>query len=127
MPAATTTPAPVSAPQVGAGAPAVVEDASETILVHILEDGFSAHGQVWYRGQEIEYVKNETVYKDTLDRDGNSWLDLDPRGQMRRYGRVYFAPGPWPGVEYEDENSREAELKRGKKPRALAPVSAGRR
>lgn len=100
---------------------------SSNFLVHIVEDGFSAHGQIWYRGQEIEYSTDEQVYKDTMDRYGKSWLDLDDAGQMRKYGRVYFRRGPWPGNEWEDENSREAEQKRGRKPRPLAPVSAARR
>jgi hypothetical protein len=99
----------------------------QTILIHILEDGFSAHGQIWYRGQEIEYITNEQVYYDTLDKFGNSWLGLDDSDQMRRYGRVYFRPGPWPGLHYEDETSAEAEKKRGRKPRPLASVVGGRR
>jgi hypothetical protein len=107
-------------------APVPVEE-PQVILIHILEDGFSAHGQIWYRGQEIEYVTDEVVYKDTMDRFGDSWLALDDRGQMQRYGRIYFRHGPWPGQPYADDNSLEAELKRGRKPRAIAPVSAARR
>jgi hypothetical protein len=76
----------------------------ENILIHFLEDGFTALGQVWYRGQELEFTKGSAVYRDTCDRNGRSWLDLcrDDFAQVERYGRVMFRSGPWGGKSYKD-------------------------
>lgn len=93
------------------------------LLIHILEDGFTAHGQVWYRGQEIEYTVGEQVYEDTKDRRGNTWLNWDDATQMRNWGKVNFRRGPWPGGLYEDPRAAAAELARLRKPKALAGVA----
>lgn len=99
------------------------EDSSaETILFHVVEDGFSAQGVVWVRGQELEFVKDSPEYKDTLDREGNSWLDLvgDDAAQMQRFGKIMVRPGPWPGADYEVPEASEAEAKRRRKPPRLS-------
>jgi hypothetical protein len=77
----------------------VAPGAEGNILIHFLEDGFTALGSVWYRGQELEFEPNSGAYADTCDRFGWSWLSLagDDFGQVERYGKVYFRPGPWPG------------------------------
>lgn len=95
----------------------------ETIHIHILEDGLTAHGRVWYRGQELEYTVGSGLYKATQDRNGRSWLDLDDRAQMQRFGRVMFRHGPWPGADYEDERAREAERRRARTPPSMPPPS----
>lgn len=79
-------------------------DGSDTILLHFLEDGFTIAGNIWYRGQEIEFVKGSPAYEQQKDKNGDSWLDLlhDPAGQYRRWGRQMFAPGPWPGASWEE-------------------------
>lgn len=100
----------------------VVED--RTVLVHFVEDGFSAHERVWYRGQELEYERGSAAYQETLDRTGHSWLDDGDAVQMRRYGRVMFRSGPWPGYDYTDDVARDAERKRKRIPPVSSPVPA---
>ncbi len=102
---------------------AKAEDSNaETILFHVVEDGFSAQGVVWVRGQELEFVKDSPEYKDTLDREGNSWLDMvgDDAAQMQRFGKVMVRPGPWPGTDYEVPEASEAEAKRRRQPPRLS-------
>lgn len=80
-----------------------VED-GEKILIHFLEDGFTFSGVMWYRGQECEFVVGSKAYEQQKDRNGNSWLDLrdDVEGQYARYGKQYFASGPWRGRPWGD-------------------------
>lgn len=72
---------------------------TEAIVIHFLEDGFTALGNVWYRGQELEFAPGCQAYRDTLDRNGRTWLDLrgDEMAQIDRWGKVMFRVGPWPG------------------------------
>lgn len=74
------------------------------ILIHFLEDGFTALGTVWYRGQELEVAPGSPAYRDTCDRRGRSWLELrnDEFGQVEKYGKVMFRSGPWPGKSLLD-------------------------
>lgn len=78
--------------------------AEGNIIIHFLEDGFSALGQVWYRGQELEFEVGSQSYKDTFDRNGRSWLDLrsDEFAQVDKYKRVMFRSGPWPGKSFAE-------------------------
>lgn len=78
--------------------------ANENILIHFLEDGFTALGQIWRRGQELEFEPNSPAYQDTVDRFGWSWLELrlDEFQQVDRYGKVMFRVGPWPGKTYAE-------------------------
>lgn len=82
--------------------PLVNPGSEENILIHFLEDGFTALGQVWYRGEEIEFEPGSQAYKDTCDRNGKSWLDMrnDEMRQADRYGKIMFRSGPWPGKGY---------------------------
>lgn len=75
--------------------------ADGNILIHFLEDGFTALGKVWYRGQELEFTPGSGAYNDTRDRNGRTWLDLagNDMAQIRRYGKVMFRTGPWPGLK----------------------------
>ncbi len=84
----------------------------DAILVHVLEDGFTACGVVWYRGQEIRFVKGGEAYEQTLNRDGESWLDLDDYEQYERYGKKMFGIGNWPGKKWGDVSglTDEAEI-----------------
>lgn len=74
------------------------------IIIHILEDGFTALGKVWYRGEELEFELDSKAYKDTFDRLGRTWLDLrlNEFAQAERWGKVMFRNGPWPGKSYTD-------------------------
>ena len=84
----------------------------EKILIHIQHDGFVALGEVWHRGQELEFVVGSPAYNRTLDRDGNSWVSLagDVRGQEARWGRQYLGLGPFiprKGEAFDDEVARQ--------------------
>lgn len=89
----------------------------EYLTIHFLEDGHTALGQVWYRGQELTFEVGGEAYNSTFDRDGHSWLDLldDPREQVLRFGGQKFARGPWPflpwgvSVDSDDQTMKDAE------------------
>jgi hypothetical protein len=74
------------------------------ILIHILEDGTTMLGKVWYRGDELEFEPGGRAYKDTFNRFGQSWLELrnDEFKQAERWGKILFRNGPWPGKGYQD-------------------------
>jgi hypothetical protein len=76
----------------------------ETILLHFVEDGFNACGQIWYRGQELEFEVGGAAHKQQINSKGKSWLDLvdDIDGQFDRWGKQYFAAGPWRGRSWAD-------------------------
>lgn len=79
----------------------------EIILFHVVRDGVTAFGDVWYRGQEIEIEVGTAAYKRTLDKNGDSWLDIvgDEEAQYIRWGERRFARGefrPRPGERFED-------------------------
>lgn len=93
----------------------------ETVLLHFVEDGFTAQGRVWMRGQELEFVKGSPAYEETVDRYGKTWLDMvgDDAAQYAKFGRIMFRPGPWPGLDYEDAEAARAERERDRKPPVL--------
>jgi hypothetical protein len=76
----------------------------QNILIHFLEDGFTALGQVWMRGQELEFTPGSPAYNDTIDREGKSWLDYRDRefDQVDKWGKIMFRKGPWPGKSFKD-------------------------
>jgi hypothetical protein len=80
-----------------------------TVLIHFLEDGYTALSTIWYRGQELELTVGSPQWLETCDREGRSWLEMagDDGAQMRRWGRVMFRPGPWPGKTLK-EAAKEA-------------------
>lgn len=87
------------------------QDGGERILIHFLEDGFMAFGNLWYRGQEVEVGVNSAEYRSTV-REGSSWLDLrdDFGAQVERYGSHKFASGPFrprKGEVFNDEIAAE--------------------
>lgn len=92
-------------------------DGKERILFHFLEDGFTALGQIWMRGQELEFVVDSEEHNATKDRSGMSWVDLvgDEFAQAQKYGKVMFRKGPWPGHVWEGE-AADIERKRKRMP-----------
>lgn len=80
------------------------EDPTAPRIVHILVDGFTALGKVWYRGQEITVVPDSDEWKSTVDTEGNTWLNLTAQEQNLRYGKQVFARGHWPygGFDLDD-------------------------
>ena len=96
--------------------------ADGSVTVHFLRDGMTyvkSHGAGLYgtiseisrRGQTVTFSPEEVEL--SRDRNGHSWLDLadDADAQTEAWGKVYFAPGPFPAtamtavrgsVEWED-------------------------
>lgn len=68
----------------------------EVRTIHFVDDGLTALGKVWYRGEQISVDTASDDYQMTVDRTGRSWLDFDEVEQVERYGKVMFRPGPWP-------------------------------
>lgn len=106
-------------------------ESADSVMIHILEDGFTACGQVWYRGQEIRFVRGGEAYEQTRNRLGASWLDLDESAQWNRWGKKMFGLGPWPGKQWGDTSgvTDEAEIAaikqaaaREARRRAAAPI-----
>jgi hypothetical protein len=95
------------------------ETDGESIHIHVVTDGFTVSGRVWYQGQEIKYSLNGAAYESTKDRFGRSWLDLDDEAQLDRWGKVYFRKGPWPGKGWTNDKAAAEERKRN----GAAPVS----
>lgn len=81
--------------------PRVSPDATDVVTVNFTEDGFTAFGNVWYRGQTVSVEKGTPDWELTLDGEGNSWMDLDEDAQIERYGRRMFRPGKWSGKSYD--------------------------
>jgi len=77
-------------------------NADGNIVIHIVGEGFTALGQQWYVGQELEFDPKGRAYKDTFDRRGQTWLRLatNEMAQVEKYGKVLFRAGPWPGKDY---------------------------
>jgi hypothetical protein len=82
---------------------------NDLIVLHVLEDGFTALGKTWERGDEIRIVPDSEDYKQTFDRNGDSWLDMTEDEQFRTRGKINWRYGPWPGdvsvVTEEDERA----------------------
>jgi hypothetical protein len=103
--------------------PAAPKD-GEKVLIHVRQDGFTACGRVWYRGQELEFTVGAPNWQSTCDVHGKSWLLLSDVDQIRRYGEVMFGHGPWPGLSYDDARSVAAEDRRGRTAPSIQQLSA---
>jgi hypothetical protein len=79
------------------------------VVLHVVADGFTASGRVWFASDEIVYTVGSRAEKGTKDRRGFSWLSLvtKPDEQIRRYGKVYLKPGPYTGKLYVDMTNSE--------------------
>ena len=84
-----------------------VLDEDEVVVIHIVEDGFTFGGRVWYRGQEIQFPVDGEAYEQTLDRNGDSWLDNGDYEQVALWGSVKFRKGPWPGKQADQVSPEE--------------------
>lgn len=82
----------------------------EVRTIHFVDDGLTALGKVWYRGEQISVDTASDDYQMTVDRLGRSWLDFDEVTQVERYGKVMFRPGPWPYQRPMTEGEYEASL-----------------
>jgi hypothetical protein len=68
------------------------------ILLHVLVDGFTVLGKVWYKGEEIRLKRGTREFELTVDSTGRSWTDMSPEEQIDRYNGVQqFGVGLFPG------------------------------
>jgi hypothetical protein len=79
----------------------------EKIVIHFVDDGLSALGHVYLRGQEIAIGPDHPRWPDVV-----GWIMLTPEQQKARYGRQYFAPGPVPVQEDAEQQFQEVEARR---------------
>lgn len=98
--------------------------ANGALTVHFIEDGFTALGKVWYRGEELTIVPGTKEYDEAPRRFGKVFAEMDEFEQEEVWGRRIFRSGPWRGkrlTEIEDpdmtENERAA-LERAEQKRA---------
>jgi hypothetical protein len=90
----------------------------ESVLIHMVEDGLTAFGQVWFRGQELEIEVGGPRWAEAA-----KWVLLDDRQQMERWKRIMFRRGPWPGLRSYRE-ARFEPLKALSGDGALPPLDA---
>jgi hypothetical protein len=76
----------------------------EIIYLHFLKDGLLVNGTTTYKGQEMEFEVGSVAYKQTQNRNGESFLDIldDVDAQFDRWGEQYIARGPWRGRAWGD-------------------------
>lgn len=89
--------------------------------IHFIADGLTAFGKVWYTGEEIPFDgRNGSAFRQTINRLGESWVDMTEDEQIDRYGKIMFRHGPWRGARFEDEAlQKKAEKARRKIPSAF--------
>ena len=73
----------------------------DVVTVNFVEDGLTAFQRVWYRGQELSIEKGTPEWEQTLDEDGNSWLELDENDQLDKWGVRFFREGKWAGRGFD--------------------------
>jgi hypothetical protein len=64
----------------------------QTMIIHMVDDGLTAFGKVWYRGQEIEIGPDHPRWPEAVN-----WIMLSRFEQLDRWGKHFFDFGPWPG------------------------------
>lgn len=74
-----------------------VQAGAETVLIHMVADGLTFAGQVWFRGQELELEVGSLRWQ-----QAQAWINLSDFDQVERYGEIKFRHGPWPGKRYID-------------------------
>jgi hypothetical protein len=85
----------------------IVPSEGEAVLIHFVEDGLTAFGRVWYRGQELAIGPDHPRWAEAL-----GWIMLDKAAQFERWGKQYFDHGPWPFQRsYVDPGARYEEMK----------------
>jgi len=98
-----------------AAEPEYDEEEGETLLINFVSDGFTAFGQTWYTGQELEFHIGGEDYELTRDLQGNSWLELDEDQQFELYGKVIFRRGPWRGKRLSPDQMSPEERRRARR------------
>lgn len=70
----------------------ILPASGQTMVIHMVDDGLTAFGRVWYRGQEIEIGPDHPRWPEAVN-----WIMLSRFEQLERWGKHYFDFGPWPG------------------------------
>lgn len=90
--------------------PEFVPTDGEAVLIHFIADGFTAFGEVWFRGQELEIGPEHPRWA-----EARQWITLSRFEQIDRYGEHKFDQGPWPGRPYADAAGSFEQLMTGPK------------
>lgn len=70
-------------------------------VFHLVNDGLTFAGKVWYRGEEIVVEEGTTEFELAFDRKGNFILGKSEVEQIETYGEVKYREGPWPYGGYD--------------------------
>lgn len=79
----------------------------DKIVIHFVDDGFTALGHVWLRGQQIAIGPDHPRWPDAI-----RWINMTPDEQINTYGKQHFARGPVPREETAQEQYRQVEIRR---------------
>jgi len=95
--------------------------------VHAVESGITIAGFVLKRGESITLTAAQVA--DTVDRDGNSFLDLSDDDQLARWGSVKFGQGPAPEgmAAWQDDSLARSDAREAARADALRIVDRGER
>lgn len=83
-----------------------------SITINFVDDGFTALGKVWYRGEELTLVPGTKEWDEAPTQRGKIFALLDEFEQEEIWGRRFFRPGRWRGkrlTEIDDPELTEAE------------------
>lgn len=76
-------------------------DPTQLVTINFVQDGMTAFGRIFYRGQELTIERGSAEWERTLDEEGNSWLEMDEDAQNDRWGERFFRPGKWTGKGFD--------------------------
>lgn len=63
----------------------------KVVTIEFVEDGLTAFGTVWSKGERKSITKDSREWATTVNRrNEDSWLLLSNKGQMERWGKIYF-------------------------------------
>jgi len=75
------------------------------VTINFVEDGLTALGWSWYRGETLSIEKGTDEWDRTLfenaDGDQVSWMELDEDEQVERWGDRFFREGKWSGKGFD--------------------------
>jgi hypothetical protein len=86
-------------------------DSDGELVFHVLADGFTVLGAVWYRGQEIGIRSGSANDELSTDKTGHRWYEMTDNEQMTRFGQKMFGVGPWPYSAPVDAADDEAYIR----------------
>lgn len=89
----------------------IVPVAGDNVVIHFVDDGFTAFGKVWLRGNQLSIGPSHPRWPDAV-----RWITLTPPEQFERYGKQYFAPGPVQRQESAREQWLQVEARRHMRP-----------